>query len=56
MRTLLRLVAGALLLYFLVSVFAYSWAHPDMTEARKFLNTWDALTWDWEDKEKPDAK
>ncbi len=41
----------ALLLYILVSCSAYAIAHPDMTSTRRFLNTWDALTWDWNEEE-----
>ena len=51
--TILQVAFIVACIYFVVSVFAYSWAHPDMTDMRKFLNTWDALTWDWE---APDAE
>ena len=54
-RTALYWMFSVAVIYFAVSVLAYSCSHPDMTEMRKLMNTWEAVTWDWSE-EVPDAE
>lgn len=37
----------AVVAYWAISMFAYSMAHPELTQTQVFLSAFEAVTWQW---------
>jgi len=43
---ILKTVLILLLMYWSISLFAYSWRNPELTQMQIFKNSWEAMKWE----------